>query len=61
MKIEVGDFVTLHKGTTQVTGQCMGYRVNKEGQAVELWLDEFYLGFELGQTDNEWRIEHAEI
>jgi hypothetical protein len=59
--IEVGDFITLVKGMTILTGQCMGYRVNKDNVAVELWVEGFYLGFELGQTENEWRIEYGEV
>jgi len=61
VKIEVGDFITLHKGTTQVTGQCMGFKVDKEGMVTELWIDGFYVSFELGENEHEWRIEDAQI
>lgn len=57
MIIEVGDFITLHKGTTHVTGQCMGYRVDQSGMAIEIWIDGFYSGFELGEDDRNWRVE----
>jgi len=57
MIIEVGDFITLHKGTTHVTGQCMGYRVDQSGMAIEIWIDGFYTGFELGEDARNWRVE----
>ena len=59
MIIEVGDFITLHKGTTQVTGQCMGYRVDQSGMAIEVWIDGFLTAFELGDNDRFWRVEDA--
>ncbi len=59
MRIEVGDFITLIKGATVVTGQCMGYKVDRDGLAVELWIDGFYGGFELGTEDREWRLQDA--
>lgn len=59
MIIEVGDFITLHKGTTHVTGQCMGYRVNQSGHAIEVWIDGFLTAFELGENDYKWRVEDA--
>ncbi len=57
MIIEVGDFITLHKGTTHVTGQCMGYRVDQSGMAIEVWIDGFLTAFELGEDDRAWRVE----
>ncbi len=58
MIIEVGDFITLHKGTTQVTGQCMGYRVDQSGNVIELWLDGFLMAFEIGEAEFKWKVEN---
>ena len=57
MIIEVGDFITLHKGTTQVTGQCMGYRVNQSGNVMELWIDGFLTAFEIGEEEFKWKVQ----
>jgi len=59
VRIEVGDYIVLIKGETSVRGQCMGFKVDKEGNATELWIDGFYLGFELGEKEYEWRLEDA--
>jgi len=59
MMIQAGDFITLQRGTTTVSGQCMGFKVNQEGEAKELWIDGFYTAFELGEEDNEWRVLDA--
>jgi hypothetical protein len=56
MTFQVGDYVTLSKGTTSVTGQCMGFRVDQSGKAQELWIDGFYSAFELGEDDRAWRV-----
>jgi len=55
--IEVGDYITLHKGTTTVTGQCMGYRVNQSGFAIEVWIDGFLTAFELGEDERYWKVQ----
>lgn len=54
--LQAGDFVKLQKGTTEVSGQCMGFKINQEGVAQELWIDGFYVPFELGDNENEWRF-----
>lgn len=61
MRIEIGDFIELAKGETSVRGQCMGFKVDKEGMAKELWIDGFYTAFELGETEYEWRLIDGEI
>lgn len=53
---QIGDFITITKGETQVTGQCMGFRVGQDGLAEELWIDGFYIGFNLGPDDNDWKV-----
>jgi len=58
MKIEVGDYIVLHRGTTKVKGQCMGFRVDQSGMAIELWIDGFYSAFELGE--NHWVVQDDE-
>jgi len=50
------DRISLEKGTTIVTGQCMGFRVGRDGMAEELWIDGFYSGFDLGDTDRDWQV-----
>jgi len=53
---QIGDFITIVKGETFVTGQCMGLRVGQDGFTEELWIDGFYTGFELGDNERSWRI-----
>lgn len=53
---QIGDYVTMKKGTTEVTGQCMGFRVGQDGRAEELWIDGFYIGFDLGPNDDDWKV-----
>ena len=62
MELTVGDFVSLAKGGTIVTGQLMGYRIDQIGEVQELWVDGFYSGFTIGKTDLDWQvIDDAEI
>ncbi len=53
---QIGDYVTLKKGTTEVSGQCMGFRVGQDGGAEELWIDGFYIGFDLGPNEDDWKV-----
>lgn len=53
---QIGDYVTMRKGTTEVTGQCMGFRVGQDGLAEELWIDGFYIGFDLGPEKDDWQV-----
>lgn len=53
---QIGDFITIVKGETYVTGQCMGFRVGQDGFTEELWIDGFYSGFDLGNDSKGWRV-----
>lgn len=54
MHIEIGDYVRIQKGTTNVRGQIMGWRVDNGGEISELFIDGFYVGFDIGEP--HWLI-----
>ena len=56
MKLQIGDFCSVVKGATVVTGQLMGYRIGDEGEIKELYIDGFYSAFEIGATDLHWAV-----
>lgn len=58
MIIEIGDYVTLHRGTTTVRGQNMGWRIDATGAIEEIFIEGFYTGFEIG--DQYWLIQDDE-
>jgi len=60
MTFQIGDYITVVKGTTRVTGQCMGMKIDHDGHAVELHIDGFYSSFELGKDDRNWRVEDVD-
>jgi len=56
MELTIGDFCSVVKGATVVTGQLMGYRIGDDGEIKELFIDGFYSAFEIGQTDLHWAV-----
>lgn len=60
MTFQIGDFITVVKGTTRVTGQCMGLKIDHDGKATHLNIDGFYFDFELGTDDRLWRVEEVD-
>ena len=54
MHIEIGDYIRIQKGTTNVRGQLMGWRVDSAGEISELFVDGFYVGFDIGEP--HWLI-----
>lgn len=61
MELTIGDFASVVKGATVVTGQLMGYRIGDDGQIRELFIDGFYSAFEIGNTDLHWQVLEEEI
>ena len=60
MELTIGDFCTVSRGATVVTGQLMGYRIHDDGQVRELFIDGFYSAFEIGETDLHWQVMDEE-
>ncbi len=60
MELTIGDFCTVSKGATVVTGQLMGYRIADDGQVRELFIDGFYSAFEIGDTELHWQVMDEE-
>lgn len=58
MIIEIGDYVVLHRGTTVVRGQNMGWRIDATGAIEEIFIEGFYSGFEIGE--DYWLLEDRE-
>jgi len=56
MELTIGDFCSVVKGATVVTGQLMGYRIGDDGEMKELFIDGFYSAFEIGPTDLHWAV-----
>jgi len=56
MQLQIGDFCSVVKGATVVTGQLMGYRIGDDGEIKELFIDGFYSAFEIGDTDLHWHV-----
>lgn len=54
MQVEIGDYIEIVKDTTSVRGPVQGWRVNKDGELAEVFIEEFYVGFEIGE--NKWLI-----
>lgn len=64
MQVEIGDYVEIVKDTTTVRGMVQGWRVNKDGNIKELFIEEFYVSFDIGP--DKWLIveeeeDHGEI
>jgi len=57
MHFQIGDYISIVKGTTRVSGQCMGLKIDHDGHATHLNIDGFYSDFELGKDDRYWRVE----
>jgi len=60
MTFQIGDYISIVKGTTRVSGQCMGFRIDHDGHAKELYIDGFYTVFELGEDEYTWRVEDVD-
>lgn len=60
MELTIGDFCSVVKGATVVTGQLMGYRIADNGEIKELFIDGFYSAFEIGNTDLHWAVLNEE-
>lgn len=56
MELTIGEFCTVVRGATVVTGQLMGYRIGDDGEIKELFIDGFYSAFEIGETDLHWAV-----
>ena len=61
MELVIGDFCTVVRGATVVTGQLMGYRIADDGEIKELFIDGFYSAFEMGDTDLHWAVLDEDI
>lgn len=57
MQIIVGDYITLVMGTTELRGQCVGFRIDQDGELSQVFIDGFpYAAFEIGQQDYKWKV-----
>ena len=58
MQVEIGDYVEIVKDTTSVRGPVQGWRVNKDGDLAEVFIEEFYVGFDIGP--DKWLVVDGE-
>jgi hypothetical protein len=58
LQVEIGDYVEIVKDTTTVRGMVQGWRVDKEGDLKELFIEEFYVGFDIGEK--HWLLVEEE-
>jgi hypothetical protein len=58
MQVEIGDYVEIVKDMTTVRGMVQGWRVNKDGDLKEIFIEEFYVSFDIGE--DKWLIVEEE-
>ena len=58
LDVEVGKEVTLFLGETNVTGRCLGLRVDPELELEAVWVEGFlYNSFTIGEPPMYWQVK----
>jgi hypothetical protein len=57
-RIETGDFIALLKGASTVRGQCMGWKIDSNGDVEKVYIDGFDLSFWISPGD--WQLIQEE-